>query len=133
MNSRDISSSDYRITDNNSGLFTRITDGDHSQTQMEFETMQKIKMYLSRKMFNGEELIKNNNEGWKYYLVEDGTIFKKNEDYHFYRLDLNKFQWVHDQSLISLYYDSFLKFKELLNFEDYYEISNSDLNKGRHL
>lgn len=141
MNNK-MSGSIYRITDNNSGKFVPLVDGDHSYTHQEFETLQKLQLYKSKKLYNKEKLVTKENDEWKYYMVEDGTIFKMNDDYFFYRLNINTFQWIRDQRLVSLYNDCFLRFKELPGFEDYYEVLDTeekyksldvDLNEGRHL
>ena len=129
----EMNGADYRITLNESGKFTPLVKGDHSQTQREFETMQKLKIYISEKKYNGEKLVQKNDGSWKYYLVEDGNIFKMNDDYYCYRLDLSNFTWIHDQRIISIINDGFLKCKELVNFDDYYENQDLDLSKGRHL
>lgn len=88
-----------------------ITDKTWSKLN-EYEAALK-KANLKPKLYNDEDT--------KYYIVEDGNIFKYNEKYNlFYRLDLEKFQWIYTPSYIGLYFDGHLKFEEIPNFKDYY-------------
>ena len=51
----------------------------------------------------------------------------------YYRLDLTNYNWVSDPNLVTLFYDTYLKYQELTEFEDYYPDANQDLNKGINL
>lgn len=86
------------------------------------QTLTSIEEYVQTKKTSGEELIIRNNPSTKYYLMEDGTIFKYvSEELEFYRLDTIKFKWLSDPSLLGLYFDDTLTFKEIPDFQDYFE------------
>ena len=110
----------------NQGLDDRITFswfGIHSITQ--YKTLCQVQ---------GKELEKRNTPEAQYYLVEDGTIVKAIPDrFLYYRLDLTNYNWVSDPNLVTLFYDTYLKYQELTEFEDYYPDANQDLNKGINL
>lgn len=100
----------------------------------EIETLNKLGSYLieNKNLANNKEQKKDIKE--KYYIIEDGRIFKLEEDsFSFYQLNMNTKKWESNQNLASLYYDSFLRFQELLDFQDYYETAEQDLNRGMHL
>ena len=90
-------------------------------TGHEFKTTVKLKRYKMFSLIDGIQLINRNDGTAKYYLVEDGTVFKYLEDsFSFYKLNLEDFVWESKQSLASIYFDTYLKFQELPDFEDYY-------------
>ena len=110
------------------------TPGSHSLNSREAATKIKLQGYKTLCQVQGKELEKRNTPEAKYYLVEDGTIVKAIPDrFLYYRLDLTNYNWVSDPNLVTLFYDTYLKYQELTEFEDYYPDANQDLNKGMNL
>lgn len=95
------------------------------------ETLAAVQQYIQTKLSTGEPLELKNNQNTKYYLMEDGTIFKYlSENLEFYRLDIKNFVWYLEPSLLSLYFDNTLSFKELPDFKDYFdEYTKEEPNK----
>ena len=119
----------------NVGFIQKSAVGSHSYTIEETKTMSYINKELLKKQVRGENLELKNDNKTRYFLVEDGTIFKYNtETLLFYQLNLKTMKWYINQSLTSLYYDTYLKIQELIDFKDYYDIEDQvDRNNGRHL
>lgn len=117
------------------GFIQKAAPGSHSHTVAETYTLSYIKKEILKKQIRGEKLELRNDNRIKYFLVEDGTVFKYNtETYLFYQFDLETMTWYPNQSLASLYYDTYLKFEELLAFEDYFDTTNEfTINNGRQL
>lgn len=125
---------DDRITVNSGDFIVKKSVlGGHSLTEREFNTKSMLRKYIMLNKFNGKTLEPKNVNGVKYFLAEDGTVFKYDEsNFSFYRLSLNDFVWDYDQSLSSLYYDAYLRFQEFVDFEDYYpNREDLDLSSGR--
>ena len=96
------------------------------------QTLSSVQQYIQDKKASGEQLELRNNHNTKYYLMEDGTIFKYlNNELEFYRLDTRKFVWYIDPSLLDLYFDNTLTFKEIPDFQDYFlEQEKNDTKSG---
>lgn len=85
------------------------------------QTLSSVQQYIQDKKATGEQLELRNNPNTKYYLMEDGTIFKYlSNELEFYRLDTKEFVWYLEPSLLSLYFDNTLTFKEIPDFQDYF-------------
>lgn len=85
------------------------------------QTLFSIQQYIQDKKAAGEQLELRNNPNTKYYLMEDGTIFKYlSNELEFYRLDTKEFVWYLEPSLLGLYFDNTLTFKEIPDFQDYF-------------
>lgn len=117
------------------GFIQKSAVGSRSYTIEETKTMSYINKEILKKQIRGEALELKNDNKTRYFLVEDGTVFKYNaETYLFYQLNLETMMWNVNQDLASLYYDTYLRFQELIDFKDYYDIDNQlDLNSGGHL
>lgn len=117
------------------GFIQKSAVGSHSYTVAETKTMSFINKEILKKQIRGETLELKNNNKTRYFLVEDGTVFKYDtEALLFYQLNLEKMRWYLNQSLEPLYYDTYLRFQELVDFKDYYDVDKClDLNSGRHL
>ncbi len=93
----------------------------HSYTVKETKTSSFLQTYILKCQISGEELKDRTKPDWYYCIIEDGTVFKFHpKERVFYQLDLDKLVWRSNQSLVSLYYDTFLKFQEFDGFVDYY-------------
>lgn len=119
----------------NVGFIEKPSFGCHSYTVEETNTMSFINAELMKKRIDGEKLELKNDSKTRYYLVENGIVFKcDTENYLLYQLNLKTMKWNLNQNLASLYFDTSLRFQELTNFKDYYEIDEElDLSSGRHL
>jgi len=102
-----------------------------SYTAKEMESITTLKTFKLFKQIDGEQLVLRNKPKNKYYIIQNGVIFKYDEEtFSFYKLNLNDFVWESDQTLASIYYDTYLKFQELTSFEDYYpDREELDLSK----
>lgn len=96
------------------------------------QTLSSVQQYIQDKKATGEQLELRNNPNTKYYLMEDGTIFKYlSNELEFYRLDTKEFVWYLEPSLLSLYFDNTLTFKEIPDFQDYFvEKAKNDEKQG---
>lgn len=96
------------------------------------KTLSSVQQYIQDKKATGEQLELRNNPNTKYYLMEDGTIFKYlSNELEFYRLDTKEFVWYLEPSLLSLYFDNTLTFKEIPDFQDYFvEKAKNDEKQG---
>lgn len=117
------------------GIIQKVGFGSHSYTAEETKTMSYISKEIIKKEIKRVPLELKNNGKNRYFLVENGIVFKYDtEKFLFYQLNLEKMKWQENQYLASLFYDSYLKFQELLDFKDYYDNDDQlDLNSGRHL
>lgn len=96
------------------------------------QTLSSVQQYIQAKRASGEQLELRNNLNTKYYLMEDGTIFKYlSNELEFYRLDTKEFVWYLEPSLLGLYFDNTLTFKEIPDFQDYFvEKAKNDEKPG---
>ncbi len=96
------------------------------------QTLSSVQQYIQAKRSSGEQLELRNNPNTKYYLMEDGTIFKYlSNELEFYRLDTKEFVWYLEPSLLGLYFDNTLTFKEIPDFQDYFvEKAKNDEKPG---
>lgn len=62
-------------------------------------------------------IISNNSN---YYISEDGRVFKCVDGYEYYGLNMETMQWENNQIYMDMFYNSNIKYSELLNFRDYY-------------
>lgn len=117
------------------GVMQKAGFGSHSYTAEETKTMSYINKEILKKEIKKAPLVLKNNEKNRYFLLENGIVFKYDtENFLFYQLNLEKMKWQENQNLASLFYDSYLKFQELLDFKDYYDNDDQlDLNSGRHI
>lgn len=93
----------------------------HSYTAEETKSVSGINKYLLLAKIRGETLIDYTKPDWYYCVVEDGRVFKYNpQELLFYRLDLERFVWVRDQTFASLCHDTYLMFQEIAGFRDYF-------------
>ena len=60
-------------------------------------------------------------EGYTYYIAENGHVFKTKDDIVCYELQ-DDMTWKGNVLYTSVLYDTFLKFSKLANFRDYYPI-----------
>ena len=98
---------------------------------LEVETINKLRKSQDEYFLNNPDSVYSNNADTKYYIVEDGRVFKSVDSSAFYGLDLESLEWVRDQSYMSIFFDSSLKYSELKNFRDYYsEKSMEDVYGG---
>lgn len=89
------------------------------------KTLSDIQQYVESKKSAGENLELKNNSNTKYYLMEDGTVFKYLiEELEFYRLDTKDFTWYSEPSLLGFFFDNTLTFKEIPDFKDYFNEKN---------
>lgn len=85
------------------------------------QTLTAVQQYIQKKQSSGETLELKNNHNAKYYLMEDGTIFKYlSKEVEFYILDTKEFIWYPEPSLLGLYFDNTLTFREIPDFKDYF-------------
>lgn len=104
------------------GHMEKLGMGARRYTIQETETMGYLNKELLKSQIRGEKLTLKNNDKTRYFLVENGTVFKIDEStFLFYQLDLQNLKWVRNQAFAFLYYDSYLRFQELLYFKDYYD------------
>lgn len=96
------------------------------------QTLSSVQQYIQEKRASGEQLELRNKPNTKYYLMEDGTIFKYlSNELEFYRLDTKEFVWYLEPSLLGLYFDNTLTFKEIPDFQDYFvEKAKNDEKPG---
>lgn len=88
----------------------------------EVNSLNKVNRYQAEQM-GTVDLSKRNNDGSsEYYLVEDGRIFRRESaSASFFQLDFEHKIWKSNQNFMSLYYDSFLKFQEIRDFQDCFD------------
>lgn len=82
---------------------------------------------IERELLNEDASLKPNDEGYSYYIIEDGRIFKTNDDVICYGLDFTDMTWNEDPTYMSIMYDSFVRYSKLYNFRDYYAIKKKDM------
>ncbi len=70
--------------------------------------------------------LKPNEDGYNYYICEDGRIFKSQNDVICYGLDFTDMTWVEDPIYMSIMYDTYLKYSKLYNFRDYYPFKENE-------
>ncbi len=115
---------------------TKYTPKEYTPAQLEYlNNQEKVKEYFAKKVQTNLTTIQTiieqkkssgeqpkNNSNTKYYIAEDGSIFKQNIDnITFYRLELSKFIWFPDPTIIDLFYNNDLSFTELPTFQDYFD------------
>lgn len=117
------------------GFIQKSAVGAHSYTFEETKTMTYLDTEILKRQIRGENLELKNDGKSRYFLVENGIVFKYSQDTGlFYQLDLETMTWRLNQRLVSIYYDTYLRFQELLSFKDYYDMGEQmDLDSGRHL
>ena len=96
----------------------------------------RLQAYADDNQFDDTKFVRRNEDGMKYFFVENGTIFKLDEnEYRFYELDLDEFVWDLKPSLVDLYYDVSLRYSEIEDFNDYYlnKSEEFDIDSGRQL
>lgn len=99
-------------------------------------TYERLQAYADDNQFDDTKFVRRNEDGMKYFFVENGTIFKLDEnEYRFYELDLDEFVWDLKPSLVDLYYDVSLRYSEIEDFNDYYlnKSEEFDIDSGRQL
>lgn len=117
------------------GFIQKPGTGSRSYTAYETKTVARLEAYKITSQLKGIKLELKNKDNLKYYLVEDGTLFKYDtNELTFYRLNLDDFTWDYDPSLKTIFYDAYLKYQQLLYFEDFYvNREDLDLSNGRQL
>ena len=74
--------------------------------------------------------LKPKEEGFKYYIVEDGRIFKTKNFVIYYGLDFFDMTWYDDANYMSIMYGGDFRFSKLDNFRDYYPIKEKKEDMG---
>ena len=96
--------------------------GSHSYTVEETRTMNFIDRETLKKRIHGENLELKNNYGTRYFLIENGTLIKYNVNASsIYEFDLETMTWIISKQSPAFYFNSDLRFQELMDFKDYYE------------
>ncbi len=113
-------SSAFRISDSSGIQFHKPSrvGRDHSATHEETVSRLEVQKQILL-MHLKDNTVTYTNTAEYYCIVADGTVFKK-ETEGFYRLDLNKWVWIKDGSLISIWNNQVPVFQEFRDFEDYF-------------
>lgn len=90
-----------------------------------FKTVGKIQLYKKQKEAEKILLKEKKEEHVDYYMTEYGQIFEfDKEHFESYELDLYKMIWFQNQNFLTIYFDNYLKYTEIPEFEDYYDFKN---------
>ncbi len=113
-------SSAFRISDSSGIQFHKPSRVgiDHSATAEETRSRLEIQKWIMLTRLK-DNAISCKNTAEYYCIAADGTVFKK-ENEGFYRLDLNKWIWIRDDLLISIWNNQGPVFEEFRDFEDYF-------------
>lgn len=105
---------------NDKVLTTDVFGRGYPITPQELDSINLLRKNQEEYALNNPNAVVHNEEKTKYYIVEDGRVFKEVDSSAFYGLDMESMEWVRDQSYMSMFYDTSFKFSELKNFRDYY-------------
>ena len=113
-------SSYFRMTDSSGIQFHKPSrvGRDHSETHKETVSRLEVQKQILL-MHLKDNTVTYTNTAEYYCIAADGTVFKKETEI-FYRLDLNKWVWIKDDSLISVWNNQEPIFQEFCDFEDYF-------------
>lgn len=111
-------------------LTTDVIGRGYPATQFELDTINKINSYERNLLDQNPSLKPNNNGESRYFIVQDGRIFKTSDFISYYGLDTSTMEWTYDQTYMSIMNDMYLKFSELRNFRDYYPEKELDKELG---
>ena len=101
-------------------LTTDIFARGYPATDKELDTIRKIN-YAERKLLEGNPSLQPSSDvPTKYFIVEDGRVFKTSDGGLFFGLDTDSMQWEPDQAFMGIMYEGWPKRSELINFRDYY-------------
>ncbi len=120
----------------NKGEFVirKAVPGEHTFNTEEFSTMNKIQQYVLMCEIDDEKLVERNDGKSKYYIIENGFVLKYQKDsFLCHKLDLDTMTWINAPELVSIFFDSMLKFQELPDFKDYFLEKDPSLSNGRQL
>lgn len=108
--------------------------GEHTFNTAEFTTVNKIKQYELISEIEDKKLIDTNDGSFKYYIVENGFLLKYQKDtFLCMKLDTETMEWIDSPELISIFFDSALRFQELPGFKDFYQNQDQTKLNGRQL
>lgn len=111
-------------------------EGFRSKTIQETIALNNIEKMVHRKQFAGEELTLRNNDRTRYFIMENGVVFKIDDETFFFELNPETLKWHMNQGLASAYYSNYLRPMELVYFKDYFDNEEEmelDGGSGRHL
>ena len=111
-----------RLTDlDELGHMEKAGEGFRSKTVRETIALNNIERLVMRKQLAGEKLTLRNNDKTRYFMIENGVVFKIVENTWFYELNIETFKWQRNQRIASIYYDGYLRPIELVYFKDYFD------------
>ena len=102
-------------------LTTDVIGRGYPVTEKEIESIRLINEEEQR-LLREDSSIKPSDEGYNYYIIEDGRIFKSKNDIICFGLDFSSMTWKEDPVYMSIMYDTGLRHSKLYNFRDYYKI-----------
>lgn len=89
-------------------------------TDQELETIDRLNAN-ELLLINEDPMIEPTNlANCNYYITEDGRVFKCENGYQYYGLNMETMEWENNQTFMDLFYKNNMKYSELLNFRDYY-------------
>lgn len=118
------------------GHMEKAGEGFRSKTIKETIALNNIERMVMKRRLNGEKLKLRNNDKTRYFILENGVVFKIDDNTFFYELNQETLQWQSNQAIASIYYDGFLRPMELVYFKDYFDNEEEmelDGGSGRHL
>lgn len=101
-------------------LTTDVVGRGYPARQAELDTISKINDYERALLQNNPSLKPRDVGETRYFICENGKVFKTPDGGLFFGLDTDSMEWIPDQTYMSIAYDTALKFSELKNFRDYY-------------
>ena len=111
-------------------LTTDVIGRGYPPKQEELNTIKIINNYEKQLLNDNPSLKPNNSSNTKYYIVENGKVYKVIDEEEYFELDTDKMEWNLDPTYMGLMYDTYLKFSELKNFRDYYIEKEKEENRG---
>ena len=106
-------------------LTTDVIGRGYPATEQEIESIRLVNAEEQR-LLKEDSNIKPNEEGYNYYIIEDGRIFKSRNDVICFGLDFSDMTWKENPIYMSIMYDTCLKYSKLYNFRDYYKIVENE-------
>jgi hypothetical protein len=101
-------------------LTTDVIKRGYPAKKEELDTIEKINNREREILANDSSAKPIEDNSSKYFIVENGKVFKETTDGLYYELDTDSMEWDLNQDYMSLRFDTYLKFSELKNFRDYY-------------
>ena len=101
-------------------LTTDLISRGYEVTEQELETIEKLNANELLLMDEDPTIEPINISNCNYYITEDGKVFKCENGYQYYGLNMDTMEWENNQIYMDLFYKNNIKYSELLNFRDYY-------------